>query len=357
MTSPPAKLALSAAVFLLLAGGLEGGLRLAGFAHPPAPPIVVWGEWEDKVLRRERGLHVADPDCLWIPRANNPIRRPPIGVEGSDETVNAHGFRGPALERARTDDVLRVATLGDSSTFGFGVRWEDTFSAQLAARLAADGTACEVLCAGVVGYSVVQGVERYRRDVRPYAPDVVVAAFGAVNEGFDVERSDRDKIAWQRARGSDTWRRWQERSRVVQLAAWLREGGSSAARGGDADERVPRVSVDAFEAELLALAELVAADGARLIVVSMPRTASVEERRPHLPPYTERLIAVARREGWTLVDAHGPFRAREEGSGDAAQTWMLDGFHPAPPGHAHLAERIAAAIGAVAVEAGTGGAR
>lgn len=332
------KLLLSALVFLLLVGGLEGGLRVAGFENPPPPPIVVWTEWQDKVLDGERGLHVADRDCLWVPRPNNPIRRPPVGIQGSKETVNPRGFRGPELPLERTEGVLRIATMGDSSTFGYGVRWEDTYSAQLVSELARHGVQAEVLCAGTVGHSVVQGLERYRHHVRPYKPDVVVAAYGAVNDGFPVDRSDSDKIAIRREMGGERYRWWRERSRIVQFAASLRassRSGNTAAPG----EPVARVSLDRFETALAELAQLVEGDGAQLVVVSMPRKPHAEERRPHLPPYTERLHELAEREAWPVVDIYASFRAE----GDL-ETWMIDGFHPAPPGHAHIAERLTQAI-------------
>jgi lysophospholipase L1-like esterase len=334
------KLALSLGVFALTAAAVEVGLRVAGFEHPPPPPLVLWDPWTDKVLDSERGIHVRDRECLWVPRPGNPIRRPPIGVPGSDERVNDAGFRGPELAREPAPGTLRIATLGDSSTFGYGVRWQDTYSARLVEELAARGVRAEVLDAGVVGYTAVQGLERYRHDVRPWRPDVVVAAFGAVNDGFDDGFSDREKIAQERARGAldGLARALAERSRSAQLAAWLAErmhGGDGAPRRA----RVRRVSLDEFRAALAEFAQLADADGAHFVALSMPRRTDMEEERPELVLYTRALEELAREERWPLVDARGAFRTAAD-----EDALLLDAFHPQPEGHGLLARLLAEAI-------------
>jgi lysophospholipase L1-like esterase len=337
-----ARLALSVAVFAACAVLLELGLRAFGFERPPPPPIVIWNEHEDWMLNGRRGIFVRDPDCLWVPRPDNPITRPPIGVEGSDERVNEHGFRGPAIPRERTPGTLRVATLGDSSTFGFGVVWEDTYTARLARELGHEGVACEVLNAGVVGYSAVQGRERYRHDVRPWRPDVVVAAFGAINDAVAMPVDDERKLERMRADPDDLALALRERWRTFQLAAWL--GGRLDRRldGGDDEdepERAARVPLDAFERALRELAELVRADGAELVLLSMPRKPSAEEGWPALPGYTATVERVAREEGLALADAFTAFRTAPD-----AQSLFLDDYHPSPSGHARVAEILARAV-------------
>jgi lysophospholipase L1-like esterase len=332
------KIVLALGVFVLTAAALELGLRLAGFERPPPPPIVIWNAEKDWMLNGQRGMFVRDPDCLWIPRAGNPIRRPPIGVKGSDETVNAAGFRGPELALERTPGRLRVATLGDSSTFGFGVVWDDTYSARLVEELAARGIEAEVLDAGVVGYSVAQGVERYRRDVSPYRPDVVVAAFGAVNDAIPGRYDDAAKLALEHGHGwRSVERSLREHVRTLQLAAWLRE--RLAGGGAEGDDGVPRVSVAAFERALRELGELVRADGAELVLLSMPRGPSAERNWPTLPEYTAAIERLAAEEGWPLVDAYGLFRR-----GGDPEAWLQDHCHPTAEGHAHIAAELARVI-------------
>ena len=333
-----AKLALSSAVFAACAVLLELGLRAAGFAHPPPPPLVIWNEHEDWMLNARRGMFVRDPDCLWVPRPDNPIRRPPIGVEGSDERVNEHGFRGPAIPLERTPGTLRVATLGDSSTFGFGVAWEDTYTARLERELERDGLACEVLNAGVVGYSAVQGRERYRHDVRPWRPDVVVAAFGAINDAIEMPVDDELKLERMRE-DAGLLLALRERWRTVQLAAWLGERLPGGAGGDGEQERAPRVPLDDFERALRELAGLVRADGAELVLLSMPRQPAAEDGWPALPAYTATVERLAAEEGLALADAFTAFRTAEDPDG-----LFLDDYHPSPAGHARVAGILARAV-------------
>src|SRR5262249_11976745 len=121
---------------------------------------------------------------------------PPDDLKGEPEYVNAEGFRGPSIPLAREPGTLRVATLGDSTTYGVGVTFADTFSARLQELLRARGTRADVLDGGVDGFTLAQGLERYRERVRPYRPDVVVATFGSVNEHFAAQDglSDGEKI-------------------------------------------------------------------------------------------------------------------------------------------------------------------
>jgi hypothetical protein len=94
-----------------------------------APLIVssistVWNDDEDRNLRKKLGMFVEDPAQLWVPKPG--VEVPYGSAEG--ERINSKGFRGP--ERGeRRPGVLRVFALGDSSTFGMGVPYPDTWCA------------------------------------------------------------------------------------------------------------------------------------------------------------------------------------------------------------------------------------
>ena len=126
---------------LVLLAALEIGLRAFGFEHPPEnDPIAIWNRALDRDMRLGRGLHRFDVRQLWEPRPGALI---PREWSGELERVNAAGFRGPQRSREKPPGVLRIATLGDSSTFGYGVPYADTFSAQLETRLNAAGIKAE----------------------------------------------------------------------------------------------------------------------------------------------------------------------------------------------------------------------
>jgi lysophospholipase L1-like esterase len=79
--------------------------------------------------------------------------------------VSGVGFRGPEPV------APRIACLGDSTTFGWGVREEEAWPALLGEQLGV-----EVLNAGVPGYSSYQGLATLDR-VLALKPDVVVLAY------------------------------------------------------------------------------------------------------------------------------------------------------------------------------------
>lgn len=89
--------------------------------------------------------------------------------------LNSLGFRFSEVPAAPRPDVLRIACLGDSITFGMGVHERDTFAAQLQHRLE---TACdvpvEVLNFGMIGYSTFEESALYSQVVTLYRPQMVI---------------------------------------------------------------------------------------------------------------------------------------------------------------------------------------
>ena len=80
-----------------------------------------------------RFLHERDAHELWRPVAG-------AVVPWGRDTINADGMRGPAVARAKAPGVVRIAALGDSSTFGFGVHYESV--GPVGSRLARNRAAC-----------------------------------------------------------------------------------------------------------------------------------------------------------------------------------------------------------------------
>lgn len=85
--------------------------------------------------------------------------------------TNSAGFRG-AREYAvpKPSGVFRVAAIGDSFVFGFGVQDPETYSALLESQ----SQSREVLNLGVPGYGIDQIYLSYREVARKYRPDLVL---------------------------------------------------------------------------------------------------------------------------------------------------------------------------------------
>jgi len=271
---------------VLAAALAEVALRCAGFEHPSlGMRAQVWNEAEDAGLRAGTGLHAVDARQIWRPRPGAELPWAP------GEHVNARGFRGPELPLERTSGVPRIALLGAETVFGPGLRQPETLAARLTAEFAQRGRRVEVLDASVLGSTLRQGLERYQHDVRPYRPDVVVSAHWGRNEHLAAPDSIVDEERITGAKGpplAEIGRRVPLRDdlRLVQVGVWLGElyfgrgweerdaelralrRARQVATFGGGGER--RMGYNELRDALVKLAELVRADGARLVGLATP---------------------------------------------------------------------------------------
>lgn len=108
--------------------------------------------------------------------------------------TNDRGFRTPAFADRKAPGTRRIAVLGDSSTFGWGVEEFQTYPQRLATALAkrwgVDPARVEVLNLGVPGYSTFQGRVLLERFALSLEPDAVVWSYLS-NDGAVTGVSDR----------------------------------------------------------------------------------------------------------------------------------------------------------------------
>jgi lysophospholipase L1-like esterase len=107
--------------------------------------------------------------------------------------TNERGFRTAPFADRPAPGTTRVAVLGDSSTFGWGVEAFEAYPARLQGELAArwgiPPERIEVLNLGVPGYSSFQGRVLLERVALPLAPDVVVWSYLS-NDGAVTGQDD-----------------------------------------------------------------------------------------------------------------------------------------------------------------------
>lgn len=90
--------------------------------------------------------------------------------------TNSFGMRGPETPLAKPAGTIRIAALGDSVTFGWGVAYDESLPAVLGRVLEErdPGRKYEVLNFGVPGYNTVMQRESFRELASRFAPDLVV---------------------------------------------------------------------------------------------------------------------------------------------------------------------------------------
>ena len=149
-------LALSLGVFLICLGACELILRLSGY-----------GNLE---------IYEPDPSLYWKLKPNQNCY---TKVGHKPVHINSHGTRGPEFQSQKTPNTIRILSLGDSRTFGWGLSESEAYSDQLRRLLqnkVGPGRKIEVLNAGVNAWSYPQMLVYFRDVAINYHPDVVVLA-------------------------------------------------------------------------------------------------------------------------------------------------------------------------------------
>jgi lysophospholipase L1-like esterase len=144
-------LALGAVVIPLLV--LEG---LARVLFAPPPPNAFPGLTPSSA---------ADPELLWR-------NRPGYPHEDEHGPINSLGFRGSEPSDRRPP--LRILSLGESTTFGDGVHWRETYSYLLEGALRARGYDLEVLNGGQRAWTTVQTSRFLELELEEIDPDIVL---------------------------------------------------------------------------------------------------------------------------------------------------------------------------------------
>lgn len=111
------------------------------------------------------------PVLGWYSQKNKTAVLESANFSRVDVHTNSAGFRGKRdYSQEKSSGVIRVAVLGDSFVFGFGVRDDETFPA----LLESGNSRREVLNIGVPGYGMDQIYLSYRELARKFRPDIVL---------------------------------------------------------------------------------------------------------------------------------------------------------------------------------------
>jgi lysophospholipase L1-like esterase len=130
--------------------------------------------------------------------------------------INSLGFRGAEVAVEKPGGILRIIGLGDSFTFGTGVRNEDTFLSVLQNILNTNeaGKDVEVLNLGAPAYNTTDEVNLLSHIGLNYEPDIVVICFFLNDAGGGGSRQ-----MFNVGHGKKSF--WRENSRLVDYLSSL----------------------------------------------------------------------------------------------------------------------------------------
>lgn len=169
----------------------EAGLRLAGKAW--TDPGRGWGRRYHHTFGWELEPNYKGVYFDWVtgkPGEKDPFWRREIAI-------NSLGFRDDSeTDIEKPEGTYRIITLGESSTYGWGVSSKDTYSKLLEKRLNESFSSpltFEVINAGVPGYTAYQGVLLLKHKLLELRPDLIIVAYGW-NHHYIHPFTDKERI-------------------------------------------------------------------------------------------------------------------------------------------------------------------
>jgi lysophospholipase L1-like esterase len=297
-------------------------------------------EW---VVAKARLVEIPPSMSMGHPRRGYALRPGFDGVTkfGVPIHISSIGLRSPEIEAEKPAGTRRLVVLGDSVTFGQGVREEDTFSRRLE-HMMRDDLACrvEVVNAGVSGYNSVQELDYFEHEGLPLQPDAVLV--------YQVE-NDYQRMSPHTSPLAIFGKDWIFYRSYVLNATFmaylkLRWQMQAAKVGGDAAAYAAQQrawgSLPGAPESLEALREIgtIARDrGIAAVLASHPNTLS----DPSLDAERNRLLAdAAAAGGMRFVDVGPALLGRDP----ASVAVSAEDKHPNALGHGLIAERLRSAV-------------
>jgi lysophospholipase L1-like esterase len=164
---------------------LEVGLRIAAFAwyhHSEYHLFYGFHKWVGRV-----GI---DPwstiDGEYYKFPPNYILKGANGQGLETAAINSHGFRGPEFETVKPRGVFRVVCLGESSTFGYHDRDDETYPFALGRLFAQEKLRVEVINAGFPYYNSGSILSLLKQEILNYDPDLITLYAGFNDAGWPI---------------------------------------------------------------------------------------------------------------------------------------------------------------------------
>jgi len=289
------------------------------------------------------------------------------GQESETALTNALGFRGPDFAPVKTPGVFRVVCLGESSTFGYRNRDDETYPVYLQKLLDRDGIRGEVINAGFPYYTSGSILSLLRNEILTYSPDLITLYNGYNDTSWPTEIGRMGKIALWVDSHSITYLLWRRdvMSRFADKVERRVYGRAIPQKLRDeAFKKNDELVVRRYRANVKSIIELARSRGIAVVLIKQPVTArnpgyesmSYEEENRRVREKFERGEILSDIETWMLKQHHLTIEldriAQEEGLPvvdnikivDQDRRRLASWVHLTPEGNQKLAEALVGVI-------------
>lgn len=289
--------------------------------------------------------------------------RPGAVLHGSERrlSINRLGFRGPDIALPKPPGTIRIAALGDSTTFGMEASddasvWVGRMVAELNGR--STGGRFDAINGGVPGYALADSIRLLDERIAALEPDVVVVDQVATDIAAHARRQF-GKSAMTVAPSAHLAGFFQEHSLLVNLVRQNTAALNARLIPQRRHDRLDDRGVEEYAARLAGLIDVCKRSGRRIVFCTAPRSfgdsaaptnqftlaASALAHNPALSlaalndafdRYNDAIRRVARATNTPLVDLDRLVPRRAE--------YFVDAVHLNDAGHALVGELVAQVI-------------
>jgi len=287
-------------------------------------------EWNTNTL-------ASDDDLLWSP---------PIEVNpGWNITLRGREY---PYAPARSANILRIITLGDSTTWGQGIKkFEDTYPGILNTALnqSDKGRQFEVLNFGIPGYSSFQGLLLLKKYVLKLSPAIITLRFYAndTSDNLKIGTILTDRECWMKLKSGDMKPSWfvllQNKVPRYKVIADIKKVVLSAGAKLNLIKARKRVPVEEYIQNLKEIVKIARENNIKVFFIyeTLATGYSLNDMI-NSNPYFQALRLVGREENIRLIDPITPFVERKH------EALFFDEIHPTAMGHKMIAEQILKAL-------------
>ena len=305
---------------------LEIGSYIFG-TFPVAPDPLITEQHE-----RWTNLREFDPLLFW--RLKSSLNR------GVIET-NSKGLRSPEVPRKKKNE-FRILSLGESTTFGLGIKYENTYSALIESDLKSlNKKPLRVINGGVSGYTLFQGYTYLRYRGIKLKPDAVMIYFG-YNDFLQVAfLGKRDALSSEGTAGLNDWELFDQRQNFFSKTSVFLAQHSNFVRGikslfrRDIDPQAVREHREKVRVphdhrlKLLKMFQDLCQENEILFIIIVPWYLHFTEHAPLLREFAEQ-------DDIPIID----LPQKLMGLTQPKESYFRDRLHPTPRGHELIAEAI-----------------